>query len=1049
MNRYVKISAALAAFALLLVVMGLSTSNVVHAAPGDITVTPGYVCSLDKCAAPEATATNGFTVSIEGATDGSFVTDGTFTVTNLDVARVTGGINPRTITISGNPTELTVVQEFEDLLDAQSNATPDGLPDIATEIRGFNGNRIQIEYKAIDQNTFATFATVIVDNVQPSLITNSPSIPLIAKGNVDITFSADITDSGSGYSASVSGTGATEIDARTGTAGILPEENSTMAGGVRLVVAGNVVALDKSNFNEIDDGWNVWATINSGAIQTIGANTPWYFETRDRAGNTRRSGGSIELKGVTVVPDAATIRDVRFTSNLHAETFSGSFMKVTRGSKSVTFPIMVFAGLGDASGTFTLDGIPDGVSDGVPRTAANAFGVADDTADPPVLAMPITAKDKFVIVGTNLLTVDSVAPRHVSSTTGTVYQSTTPKGPVGGLKAKANSIHVLFDDDGKQAETATLSGDSAGSDLDASSVAPGAFTVSGNSVNSVFVSGNSVYLTLSDNLGPDEQPSVNIASGVIKDKAGNAFGGIRVSKAADGLGPNLSLSKSGDLSDERVTVTITTDEQLSRLPKVILSRVIDSAGGLASEGEEVCDLVGTPDVVELRAVPDVATGCNSLDVVEVVADPQNNVVAVTGVDYNQISHPGRPGGARNPSQTAAQAYNYVVTDSAVPDDGATGGKYNVYVTGTDTQGSRDEPNESDVGNKTGANNVGAFTFQLDTVLNGGVNPIVKVGEAVAEGGEGDVPEVEAIDNLIVTVDFAGETGEYPGDSYRTVDLTLAELTISFKDGTSEKTTFNLTTDVNSPDNIQFTVALLNPKVGTYSLKVKATDSAGNASGTAGHTSRWEVVSAKPVKINLQPGWNMISLPFQPGNPAINSVIPRNHPVDIVMTFDGPTQTWLVSRRDAETGNFVGDIAVMTASTAYFVRTTNFQELSILRPPIATNAAPPPQIPALAVVKGWNLIPIVSNASPLPKVIPADEYFGTLRSGDNPGWLKAITFNTLARSWEDVVPGQRVQVYNADGTAKLDGDSKPIFEPATVKRGKGYWLYATGDGVIIP
>ena len=99
--------------------------------------------------------------------------------------------------------------------------------------------------------------------------------------------------------------------------------------------------------------------------------------------------------------------------------------------------------------------------------------------------------------------------------------------------------------------------------------------------------------------------------------------------------------------------------------------------------------------------------------------------------------------------------------------------------------------------------------------------------------------MEAIDNLIVTVDFAGESGEYPGDSYRTVDLTLAELTITFKDGTSEKTTFNLTTDVNSPDNIQFTVALLNPKVGSYSLKVQATDSADNSSGTAGHVSRWE------------------------------------------------------------------------------------------------------------------------------------------------------------------------------------------------------------------
>ena len=52
------------------------------------------------------------------------------------------------------------------------------------------------------------------------------------------------------------------------------------------------------------------------------------------------------------------------------------------------------------------------------------------------------------------------------------------------------------------------------------------------------------------------------------DKAGNAYGGGRIAKAADGLGPNLSLSESGDLSKEKVTVTINTDEQLASLPTV-------------------------------------------------------------------------------------------------------------------------------------------------------------------------------------------------------------------------------------------------------------------------------------------------------------------------------------------------------------------------------------------------------------------------------------------------------------------------------------------------
>ena len=72
-----------------------------------------------------------------------------------------------------------------------------------------------------------------------------------------------------------------------------------------------------------------------------------------------------------------------------------------------------------------------------------------------------------------------------------------------------------------------------------------------------------------------------------------------------------------------------------------------------------------------------------------------------------------------------------------------------------------------------------------------------------------------------------------------------------------------------------------------------------------------------------------------------------------------------------------------------------------------------------MVKGWNLIPIVSNASPLPEEIPADEYFGTLANSGNAGWLKAITFNTLARTWEDVTPGEKIAVLDEDGEPKLD------------------------------
>jgi hypothetical protein len=185
-----------------------------------------------------------------------------------------------------------------------------------------------------------------------------------------------------------------------------------------------------------------------------------------------------------------------------------------------------------------------------------------------------------------------------------------------------------------------------------------------------------------------------------------------------------------------------------------------------------------------------------------------------------------------------------------------------------------------------------------------------------------------------------------------------------------------------------------------------------------------------VQITINPGWNLISLPFQPGNPAINSVIPANHSADVVMTYDNAAQVWNVSRRDEETGLFMGDVAVMTANTAYFVRAASFQVLNLLRPPLATAAAAPAPPPVITVVKGWNLVPVVSLDVPMPTAIAADAYFGTLGAD---GWLKALTFDPLTQTWESVSPDEK------------DDDGNPVM----VNIGKGYWLYATKDGVIIP
>ena len=979
--------------------------------------------------------------------------------------------------------------------------------DSVVQVKAFHGNRIQVTFTPqASDGAFATIRTVIVDNVKPLLVTNSPDAPLIVTDGVNLVFSADITDADSGYTTKVNAGNDNDIeDQDNGQASVPARDTTTNAetknGGIRLVVAGNQVNLGAGDFTKIDDGWRVSKTINSSAIQNIASNIPWYLETKDRAGNVRRTSGSISSASKTLDDTDATttittLRDSKFEGNLQPNSFGESSIRVTRqdasGNNVVSNaqPITAYTStngqftfintaadplFGKAEGYLTPGDSTSGLVTpyrcpfDVPDTPDNpdttgedesmvngatdptnatldADGAIDDAAVPQnasQLALcgaleSMTAdgtttykRSTYEILGSNLITVDSRGPTLAEADvrTGVGYNA-AKKSP----KAQKNSIQVIFSDPSDSNNAGDPIG--VGSGLDASSVVASAFSVSGHTVESVNPVGNTVYLTLADNLGSTERPSVTIANGVIMDKAGNAFAGIRISKAADHLGPNLTLSESADLSNDKITVTITSDELLDGIPTVTVNTTEDD-GTLAGSFTD-------KEPVSQSAV----------------------------------------------RQAGALSFTYTHSDSI-------GGEFSIHAMGEDTGG-----NAGSVGDKESASSSKAFTFELDKRLNGAVHPTVMVSDknAAIDGAPvTKVNEVEAVDPMIVTVDFTKEGSEYKRDSYKTVTLTSAKLRITFDDGSFEDKTFNLTTEVSSPDNVKFTIPLLNPKVGSYALTVQAVDSAGNVrTDSTGATSedlvsKWNVVAAKPVNIDLKPGWNLISLPFQPGNPAINSVIPANHPVDIVMTFDNASQVWMVSRRDAESGLFVGDIAVLTANTAYFVRTDNFEALKILRPPTATAAAAPPPPPAIPVVEGWNLVPVVTNEIPAPKGIAADDYFGTLNSGGNDGWLKALTFDTLRRTWESVTPGDRrtltagdnnpctgaalnaanveagtescqVGVHTnvfGDGDEDADTDTAGnqdaagfeandrVVLKASVTVGKGYWLYATSAGVIIP
>ncbi|MDE2801794.1 MAG: hypothetical protein OXK21_02795 [Chloroflexota bacterium] len=247
------------------------------------------------------------------------------------------------------------------------------------------------------------------------------------------------------------------------------------------------------------------------------------------------------------------------------------------------------------------------------------------------------------------------------------------------------------------------------------------------------------------------------------------------------------------------------------------------------------------------------------------------------------------------------------------------------------------------------------------------------------------------------------------------------------------------------------------------------------------------VTLPAVPIALEPGWNLVSIPFEPANPAIDAIVTPGHPADVVMTYDNTLHAWAVSQRDPETGLYDGDIAEMTHDRAYFVRTDSFAPLLVGRPPIVTWDAPPAPPVTLNVSEGWNLVPVLALNYRIPYAVAADEYLRSLSTGARPGWLRALGYNPLSQRWDAISPGGvtlvgvgavnpctglpvdkehveagvepcqaagYVERSPAGSTAagdvygEFDGRDQVALR-AALRMGKGYWVYSTADGVILP
>ena len=281
----------------------------------------------------------------------------------------------------------------------------------------------------------------------------------------------------------------------------------------------------------------------------------------------------------------------------------------------------------------------------------------------------------------------------------------------------------------------------------------------------------------------------------------------------------------------------------------------------------------------------------------------------------------------------------------------------------------------------------------------------------------DASSATTRDPFFITIDFASESTEFVGDSNTAVTLTKVEV-----DGV------DVLADVSTEDDILFLLAITGITSAEHVLTVNGTDGAGNAL-SADASSTFTVTDRAKFSISLQPGWSLISLPSDPESPAINDVFADLPGVSDVVAYDPTVPGGTLSASRDEAGTLVGTLETIDSRKGYWVNAAKFKALEVsLKVLQAGQVATLP--PAITIVEGWNLIPVVdiTGTKVSGDSIEGEAYLASILASVS----RVYTFDTIRNEWDLV---------DIDGT--ITGTDEDL------QFGKGYFVYSTSKGVLVP
>ena len=501
-----------------------------------------------------------------------------------------------------------------------------------------------------------------------------------------------------------------------------------------------------------------------------------------------------------------------------------------------------------------------------------------------------------------------------------------------------------------------------------------------------------VYLQLSGDLDSDAEPTIQLLGGVLKDIAGNSNVTQSINKAADRIAPGVSItvtSSSGTTGraatdeDGTFTVRVESDEALVSFP-VLYSATLQGSGPASA---------ATGITIRNRATHN-------------LSEKETNTWEAK-VKVEDLAHDGKS----NDDRILA----LIVT--AEDENNNTGNSAGWSGGATPAAGDKLDFKKLDAGN---------FLVEVDSSFKPATIDVLPATNPNAETKD----ETESM-NPYIQIEFPDEANEYGIDLGTTASAPAYKAAI--KDGKPSSTdshadvtitSFTINGEDKKAEIVrvkagEYVLALTGLEVGEYEIVYTAHDDVGNdiEADDSGASFTFEVQERQPYKVELQPGWNLVSVPGDPFNPAVGEVVGASLKADTVLSYQGGE--WVTAVRNDE-GRWQGTLTDIQGGYGYWVRTTALESISTVIPPIL----PTDNLPSVPVVSGWNLLGVVdARQRKAGTTEDADQYFTSLDV-----WRVAYSFNTRLNSWTKLLP------------EAADND---------VENGKGYWVWSTNPGTLVP